>query len=96
MKIVLRSVGFVINIFVDIIEILFVLDIVNLGRMEWIDGLRDIICLMIFFFLMLGIISFGGVIFFMDGISCNLFMFDLYLSILIGLFFFRSLLFFLI
>lgn len=96
MKIVLISFGFVINIFVDIIEILFVLDIVNLGRMEWIDGLRDIICLMIFFFWMFGIISFGGVIFFMDVISCNLFMFDLYLSILIGLFFWRSLLFFLI
>lgn len=61
MKIVLRSVGFVINIFVDIIEILFVLDIVNLGRMEWIDGLMRYNLFNDFFFFNVGYYKFWWV-----------------------------------
>lgn len=76
-NIIEMSFGFLINIWFDIIEILFVLVIVIFGREDWKDDLRDIICLMMVFFLVFGNISVGGFMFFLDGISCNFFMFDL-------------------
>lgn len=76
--------------------ILFVLFMVKFGSVECIDDWRDIIFLMNFFFFMFGKVSLGGFMFFIDGISCNFFMIDLYLSIFKDFFFFKICLFCLI